>query len=289
MLTTQDILWGIVYPGVIAMVVMLISHWPTGRRAAATQSWGPPLALAIGFIVAIAGLVAKPALNPVSVQGWLVHLCTAAVIVGLLATFKAARRWIAPVLSIATLVAVAWLLQPAHSRTIKFTAIVAGAMTAWWIAMATLARRHTGAGLPTLLAGWAGCAALVITDSGTQSLGQLAGSAAVMLAIMMAAAWWFRNLSLAHGGMLAVAVIVLGLILLGHRLADLTTRDAILLAAGPLAIWFGELPGVRRQPWLRFAVATIAMFGVLAIALVPAVKGLYQTMTEQTESTLYEY
>src|SRR5687768_692760 len=96
MLTTHDILWGIVFPAVIAIVVMLMSHWPSGRRAAATQTWGPPLALTVGFIVAYTGIAAKPALRPVSVQGWLVHLCAAAFVVGIVATWRSGRRWIVP-------------------------------------------------------------------------------------------------------------------------------------------------------------------------------------------------
>jgi hypothetical protein len=128
----------------------------------------------------------------------------------------------------------------------------------------------------------------VLTDSGSQSLGQLAGAAAVILAVLMASGLWFRNLSLAHGGVLAVGLIALSLILLGHLLADVTMRDAMILAGGPLAILVGEFPGIRKQTWLRFTVATIAMFGVLAIAVAPAIKGLHNTMTEQSESTLYE-
>src|SRR5687767_4022120 len=135
MLTTHDILWGIVFPAVIAIVVMLISHWPIGNRAAATQTWGPPLALAVGFIVTFAGIAARPVLKPVSVQGWLVHLCAAAFVVGIVATWRSARRWIVPAISIVLLALATWMLQPAHRRTVQFTAIVAAIMIVWFSAV----------------------------------------------------------------------------------------------------------------------------------------------------------
>ena len=49
----------------------------------------------------------------------------------------------------------------------------------------------------------------------------------------------------------------------------------------------GEIAPLRRRPWARFVVSAVLMFGVLSVALVPAAKGLKQTMDEQRESSQY--
>ena len=128
---------------------------------------------------------------------------------------------------------------------------------------------------------------MVLVDSGTQSFGQLAGAIAIALGFIGLSGLWFRRLTLSRGGILALTMTLMGLILCGHLVADVKCRDLIVLALAPLSLWAGQIPVINRRPWRRFVVAGLAMLLVLSIAVVPAIKGLATTMKEQTRS--YEY
>jgi hypothetical protein len=151
--------------------------------------------------------------------------------------------------------------------------------------MELLARRSPGAGLPILLAFFVVAAAIVLADSGILSFAKIAGGVALAVGLIGAAGLWFRDLSLSRGGVLALAVLLMGLIVCARPY--LVPRDLIVLALAPLALWVGQLPVINRRPWRRFLVAGAAILIVLSIALIPAVKGLAKTMKEETQS--YQY
>jgi hypothetical protein len=197
------------------------------------------------------------------------------------------------IVSAAVLAAAAWLVVRPRAEVLDpkmFWARAAGAAVAsvaWWAAMEWLARRRPGPGLPLLLSAAAGSAALVLVDSGSQAFGQITGGVALALLVLAAAGLWFGNLSLARGGVLAVAIALLGMLLAGYCYADLTPQNFVLLAAAPLAAWIAELPPLRRRPRVGFAVAAVVTFSVLLVAVVPAIKGLHKTMQDQAQSTEY--
>jgi hypothetical protein len=232
---------------------------------------------------------------PIVAQGWLIYLASAAVIASVDASFargRVARVIIAIVSAILLAVTAALLIRP---RTLEQSADIfasmlgsfAAGMILWWAAMEFLAARAPGPGVPLLLAVCAAGAAAALVNSATLSLGLICGAISVTLAVVALLAFYFRNLSLARGGMLVIAIALLGLVFCGHLYADMTRRDMNLLWAAPLAMWVGEVPAIRSNRWMRFGVGAVAVLVVLAIPVVPAVKGLVQTMREQTES--YQY
>jgi hypothetical protein len=75
--------------------------------------------------------------------------------------------------------------------------------------------------------------------------------------------------------------VLLGVVLAGHYFADLSMLDLILLAAAPLGAWVGEIP-VFKSKRPRFAARIVAVLIILASPLVPALKGLRETMQELT-------
>jgi len=303
MLTPHDILWSVVFPALLAVAAVVSVYGGFRRRGdRAAQPWGPALAVAGGFLFAYVGIAGRPPLPPVAAQGWLVYAGAAAVLVAVIATMLPPRgRLIDTVLSAALLVVTAWLLSRPRAEAIDpvtmekidprvfwaWTIGSAVAMVAWYFAMEWLARRRPGGGLPLLLSAAAGSAALVLVDSGSMSLGQITGGIALPLLVLAAAGWWFRDLSLARGGALAVAVTLLGMLLAGYYYAELTPRNLAILAGAPLAAWLAEIPPLRRRPRAGFAVAAVVTLAVLTIAVAPAIKGLHKTMKEQTESTAY--
>ena len=291
MLTQHDIVWGIAYPAIIAVIAMLLSHLPPWRRDARAHPWGPVFAIAAAFAIAFTGIAGWPSFPPLEMHNWLPFIAMGTAIIGIIATAMR-RDWIVhSVLSLALILITSWLLIKTSStppaERWAWTAALAAGLTIWWVAMELLARRNPGPGLPILLAFFAAGSALVLADSGTISFAQLAGAVALAVGLIGLTALWFKNLSLSRGAMLALAVLLMGLIFCGHVVADVSRRDLIILGAAPLVLWLGQLPVVNRRPWRRFAVGGVVMFIVLSIAVVPAIKGLAKMMKEQTES--YQY
>ncbi|MEO6437010.1 MAG: hypothetical protein ABIP55_14805 [Tepidisphaeraceae bacterium] len=286
------LLWVVLLPAAVAVIATLVSLIP-GRRDSASQPWGPALAICAGFVAAYTKLKGIEGFPPVNVQTWLVYLGVPVVLIAIIATVSPRRaRWIVFALSVTLIVLSVWLFSRPLARSLEprefwtRTAFFAAGAVAWLGLMEALASRVKGATLPLLLWICAVGAALAVINAHSLLLGQLVGTVAAALGAIALLGLWFRNLTLARGGVLALAVVLLGLILCGHLYADLSQRDLILLAAAPLMAWAGELPFLKRGG-VRFAVRLIAVLLVLAIPLVPALKGLQQTMQEQTDAYSY--
>src|SRR2546429_540396 len=111
MLTPHDILFGVVFPAIIAVVAMLLSHLPPWRRDAKTQPWGPAIAIACAFAITFKGIAGWPAFPPLEVHQWLPFAAVAVAMIGIIATAMR-RDWIVHSLfSIALIVVTAWLLN----------------------------------------------------------------------------------------------------------------------------------------------------------------------------------
>ncbi len=289
MLTPHDILFGIILPAVIAVVAMLLSHLPPWKRDAQTLPFGPAVAIAGGFVVAFAGITGWPELPPIGFEGWLVYLAIASAVVGVIATIPKTKTKtiVVPILSALLVVATSYFLLAWRSPQWGLLTIVAIAGVVWWLLMDRLAARAQGAGLPILLGLFGVSAAMVLINSGTQSFGQIAAGAGVPVGVVGLSGLLFRRLSIAHGGVLALTVTLMAIVLCGHLLADVTWRDVIVLAVAPLALWLGELPAINRRGWRKFVAGGVAMMIVASIAVAPAARGLVKTMHEQTESYRY--
>jgi hypothetical protein len=296
MLTTGDIVWGMLAPVVIALVSVVLAHVARRRqRGRDAQPWGPAVALAAAFGVAFDAMQGPPALPPLSVQGWLPYLGAGGVLVAVLATVTRSRRAVAWSLSIVLLLATAWLVVGRKRAAVEgnefavLLAVGAAALVGWWVATELVAERLRGPALPLWLAAAAGSAALVLADSGTQTMGQIAGALAVALAAVGVMAFRLRDLTLAGGGVLVTGVLLVGLLVCHetHYFGDVRTLDALaLVAAAPVALWVLQLLP-RKRPWLRYVVSGALLSGILSTAVVPAVRGLQHTMQEQLESTSY--
>ena len=292
MFTASEIVWGIVFPPVIALLGVVLGHLP--RRAERdAHPWGVTLALVAAFAAAFIGISGKLALPPRTAQEWLVLLSAGALVVSILSAIGTKSQRIAMGLSIGLLLATAWFSAAPRKRSLEprefwtMLSIVGAGLLVWWAALEPLALRWRGAALPTLLSAVAGSAALVLVNGGTMRLGKIAGGIALALLAIAAIALWLRNLSLARGGILALTISVLGLLACGYLYADVKPRDAALVAVAGLAAWIGRFPLLPNRSRMRFVITAIAVIGVASLAVVPAVKGLLETMREQTESYRY--
>jgi hypothetical protein len=287
--TPNETLWMLVLPTLLAAGAMLAARpWRRGRDLP-----GFAAAIAIGgaFIVSFAGWYDTPRFPPITAETWLVYLAGVAIVVAIL---QALIRWrpFDLVASSLILLMTPWLLLhklPLEPRDMWTWSIGAGvAMLAWWLAMETLARRSRAGWLPAIFAMVIGISGLAIINAHSRQLGMLTGALAFPLLVVALAAAWSGGASLARGGMLAVGVLLLGLLLGGRFLADLSTRDMTLLAVAPLAAWAGEIPGLgKANSWKRTVVRIVAVLAILALPAFDAAKGLQETLREQTES--YQY
>src|SRR5688572_26257053 len=264
--------------------------WRRGRDLA---GWGAAVAVTGGFAIAFYHVFGGlPSFPPASAQQWLVFLGVPVVGIAVVQPFVKSRA-MAVTASVIVLGITPWLLL----RKVTFleprilwtwTAASTLAMTAWWLAMESLARRGRGASLPLLLGMVVGVSGLAIINAHSATMGQAAGSVAIPLLVVSLAALWSRGASLARGGMLAVTVQLLGLLLFAHLFLDMPARDAVLLAVAPLAAWAGELPRLGKpDSWKRLALRTVAVLAVLALPAISAVRGLQSTLNEQYESYAY--
>jgi hypothetical protein len=217
----------------------------------------------------------------------LFYLVALPVLIGVIAVTVRSRWEVDATLSVLTLAVTGWLLLRPRSAAIepgefRITLIVAiGAMLLWWAGMEPLAGRQRGWMLPLLLSAAVASGAVALVAAHTQALGQILGAVAIALVLVAIMGFWYREMAMARGGILAIALTFLGLLLCGHLYADMTPRDALVLAAAPLTLWIGEIAGLCRRPWLKFAVCALVVLGVLSIVMVPALKELKATMDEQ--------
>ena len=289
----EILVWVIAVPVAISLIAIALAHFPM-RRDRPTQPWGPALALAAAFAAAFAGLrgIRFP---PREANMWLNYLGAIAVLIAIAATVAGPKKWRWPIVgaSIALILATVWLLARSQipifgwRHFLMRAAVIAAGMVVWWLLMERLATRTKGAAatLPLILTICASVAAITLVNAHSMFLGELAGASAAALGAIMVAALWFKKLSLARGGMLALSVVLVGVILAGHFFADLSKLDLILLSVAPLAAWLGELP--MKSHRTRFTVRLVAVLLILLIPLVPALKGLRETLKEQTDSYTY--
>jgi hypothetical protein len=292
MITTRDMLFSVVYPLMFAAVMTAAGRFVQMHRKTSAP-WAVALAIVGGFAIAFVGASGKLSFPPAQAQEWLPFTGAVAVIVSILATYLGRWTWSGP-LSILLLVLTAWLVTRGRRAALsgqEFAELVGIAIVAgvvWWIVMSMLASRMHGGLLPLLLSGVFGGAALVLVDGGTQRLGQIEGAVAIVLLAIAAVSLWLNELTLARGGILALTIVALGTLWCGYLYADVKPIDVMILMVAPMFAWVAVLPWIRSwRPWVRFAVCFVLVMGVVAIAVVPAAKGLRQTLKEQMESTQY--
>ncbi len=275
-------LWGACLPALLCAAAV----WCLGRRRGiASQpldapadgatnpfpgigwSFGVGLGFAAGFI-ATEGL---PPMPPVEAQDWLaVVALPAAVVLGVLASCSHTARWPAWVVRLAILAGIApLLLQPyitytwTATQSVMWLTGLGAAAVAFGALLVPMSRPHEAVQpwlLPAVLLIAAGSTGIVITLSGSQSLGQLG----LALAATIAGGGLITALkpSRTHmgGGVDVVAVLLIGLWLNACFYTQLSATHAALLAGCPLAAWVGWIPLVHHRPaWQRAAVVLLVV------------------------------
>ncbi|MGA2501258.1 MAG: hypothetical protein ABSH20_26260, partial [Tepidisphaeraceae bacterium] len=85
-------------------------------------------------------------------------------------------------------------------------------------------------------------------------------------------------------GLAACVLIWTSLLVYGYAWVDVPRWRVLVLLAAPLALWLGELPGIRgRGPFTRSAITLACVGALAAVATVPAALELLDTLRSQTQ------
>ena len=263
---------------VVARIAPLLFLRATGNRLptgaaglgvlATTRRDASPFALVLGYLVAENLLRGRPSVPPADAAQTLYF---ALLVLGLLsAAYEcrggAAWRFYLPISLALVLLPTVWLLvrplaEHAWNRT-EAAAWIGGlclAAIAMTVALDRLFAGRPGVGASAGLVLVLSLAAPVLAMSGTKTYGQLAasGAAALFPGVAAAAAGWTGGFS----RRMAPAFVLLlgGMLLTGHLLANLTVTNAVLLLLAPLAMWIDRLSIVGHwAAWQRGALALVA-------------------------------
>jgi membrane-associated HD superfamily phosphohydrolase len=214
----------------------------------------------------------RPRLPPVEAEEWLYVAIIALLLVTVVCEFVWRSHWLwlcaRLVLFAAAIGVIVRPLTENSWTTIESICWFAGtwaAAAAVTTALEKLDRRGSNSWILAALTAIAGLDAVVLMMSGSQTYGQLAATVPAVLFPMLV-------LNIMRGGQFvsphAPAIFVLltgGMLLSGQLYASLTPLNALLLFFAPLALWWGQIPALRkRKIWKRGAFQ-------LAVALTPAV------------------
>jgi hypothetical protein len=288
----SELFWIGIVPSATAAMLMVLSHWLGVRSAAAwaTSIGGAIIVGQIGLAMRHGGDVALRMLRePSSARDWLPWLMLAVMCITILAAYapRAWQRWIVALACVFALTVPVRMLAGSVYATTRwslgeklFVVILWGAILfALWTTLA-LGRANGQSWLRgALLVVVASGIAATITLSGSFSYGELAGVAAAALTGALLAqvglnwrdadAATLANFDGLSGAAGPVALVLGGLLLLGHFYAELSSPNVALLAislaaaAGRLPTHWPATPGGR----IAFRIALCLVPLLVAIAL----------------------
>jgi hypothetical protein len=274
MLSLADFLAGVLLPAALAPG-LLLAAWRIARRrmsARDSRSWGGPLAVAGGFIAGYWALLGRPELPPLDALDWLFYLAPPLAVAGT-ADARLGLRFGARAVLIAASVATTFLLVgwPLLGGEASARILVAGALaTASIVALDALAVRSSAARLSAILLAAAAPAAVVVLLSGSQRLGQIGGLLVGCGAGLLAANLVLGSAAIGRGTTLVFGTLLAGVLVCSHLYAELTSGNALLLAAAPNMAWLAYLVP-KRAGWLGATLVQLgAVLGVTAIAVARA-------------------
>jgi hypothetical protein len=235
-------------PAAIAGLAWLLSFrlW---RRKTIRESghWGGAVAMGAGTITGYVFLLGTPLPIPDDAMDWLPHIALLTTIVGLSQRWWGSKLYTSvPVLFV--LSAVVLSLQFRNKIRLDWQGAeialwLAGLSTAFAISawnLEQLADRRTGASMPLAMLVWCAAGSVLLMLSGSTLLGQLMGAMAAVFAGAVLLSWWNKGFTLTRGAMSVLAILYGSLLAQGYFYAETPAASAMVAAAAPFALWYGE-------------------------------------------------
>jgi hypothetical protein len=228
-----------------------------------------------------------PTLPPSEAAEWLPVIALATGVAGVVDSTCQIPRWLRA-LAAWTLIALAIgvLLSRVSEHTMSFAAklgwlaVLAAVASAWWFAVDELARESPGVAVPRDLLIVVAASSLVLMMSGSSLFGQLAGALATSLCVF-ALVGIFAQVSLARGGVLVFAALLVGLLICGHHFAYLTRTNGVLLLVAAVMTGARRVSPMRAlSGWTRHCVQSSLVAVPAGIALVLAAIKFAESMSQ---------
>jgi len=273
-ITPADLVAGVLCPAVVATAVLGLARLLPFRR----REWAGPVAMALGFVAAyplINGIA--PKFPPNNAGDWLFWLALPiGIVAGATACFRLHsifRSFIAAIVFGATLYL---MMQPAvASRTPAewwtLWAVLVAVLTAdFWFADAAIQSDSTITsliGFACILAG----ACVLIQMSGSLKYALQGGAVVAALVAAVVVATIGPGRSAVSGGAAMAGIGIVGCLLavsIEPLFVNVTTTNALLIAAAPILLWAGRFIRLPKAPlWLRAGVRLLLPAIPVLIAL----------------------
>ncbi len=274
--------WGEMLAGVVLSAAatggVLFVGWRLARHrhsARDSRSWAGPPAVAAGFVAGYLVLFGWPGFPPLDAVDWLLMLAVPLAALGLADSYfrvppPGRVLLIALAVPASFLLLARPLLSLAGQDELSLQLFVAtGVTVAVLVATDMLAARSSAGRFSAILLAVAIPSAVVLGCSGSARLGMIG----VLLAATQAGALGMNivlgRAGLGRGIVVVFGTLLAGLLLCGSLYAELSTSNAMLLAAAPNMAWLGR-HGPRRFGWLTHVAIQVGL--VLAVAGLAAVR-----------------
>lgn len=273
MFTARDIWAGVVLPGGVSALVLLVAWRLTRRRISACEcrTWAAPLAVALGFAGGYAALLPWPAMPPHDVVEWLPWLAPPLAVLGTLEAWRgpslSIRTTAAAIFSPLTVGLIAWPLLARGESSVGPWLLAGVTLLAfiWLMTVEELAGRVSAARFSAIQLAALLPASATLALSGSMWLAQIALVLAATQAGAFAAQVVLGRAGQARGAALVVGVLFGGLLWYGWLYSNLSTLCAALLFLAPQITWLTiELP--RQFSSLRRAGVQVGCVALLAVA-----------------------
>jgi hypothetical protein len=301
MLSLNDILFGIVLPGVVALAVLAVGWWRPRREARPRGAWAAPIAFAAAFCIAFVRVNAG---MPTWPPGEAIHRLFFAAPVLAIALLLIDLRKIPSLVRGAIAVALAavafryvlnfkWKMLPTMETWLWIGLGVA--VTAVWAAsFAAHARRTSRATSPIALLLLTGATSLVFMMSDTQSYGLMEMGLVAAAVAALVVAFFAPRFSLADGRFFVASLLTLLLVALSVNAhatagAGIEPINAAVLVASPIVLWLTSLIRFGKlRLWTRELVVILMMCVPLSIAVVRATIKFQETYKPKDSADFYE-
>jgi hypothetical protein len=285
MLTTSDILLGIVLPFLLSGAILVL-----GRIIPGPRHWPGPLAIGAAFSAGFGCIEgASHLFPPSSAVPWLCHLGVLFTLAGLFDAFIKMPMWLRViVVFVATLLGAGLLLRfnftnhtwdAAHGAT--WLIGIAAIAVVWW-ACFEFAADESGIAMPLGAMFFLGIAGMVVMLVADQTVGQALGAAAVALAAATGVVACWPRVSLARGTAVVVAGLGVCALAAAYFVSDVPIIDLSLIAIAPLLLALGRWLPWTKRPWLRLSVRMVIVLIPLGIALAQAVAQFQREAAEKS-------
>jgi len=269
MLTPHDIHHGILLPGFLAALILLLALIPKLKPRAGLILL---LSLTIAFLFPYMHLFDRPPFPPTESTAWLFYLPLALFPIALFIDFTSFRLLALPILFLSPTLILWPILRNDNSFAESLTTITFLSLASFlsYLSLTQLSPRIGGRSMHLNLFLLLAASAQILIMSSSQTLGQTALILAAALLGALPVAWYVK-IPFTPGPLLLIVLLWHGLLIAGHFTAGLTPLNALLIILSPHLAWATEFRA-RRWPKLaqisfRFAAILIPMLSAQIIAL----------------------